>query len=426
MAVVLNPQITGLKESSTLAINARAKKMRNDGEKVFHWGFGQSPFSVHPKIQEALKENSDKAEYLPTLGLLGLRESIRSFYQERYHCDFPEECILIGPGSKELLFQAIFVLEGPLIIPSPSWVSYGPQAHIRGKQVISVPTKVENSYKISPEELEYACRVLAGDQQKIIIINNPNNPTGAVYTKEEVDAIVAVCRKNKVVVISDEIYSLVNFEGCDNHYSFLRAYPEGTLITSGMSKGFSAGGYRMGFAAGSKDLKPVIDCLAAMVSETFSAVTAPISFAAISAFDNDPEIMSYVEECGKIHKAVTEYMYNEFLAMKLVCPKPEGAFYLYPHFQNYRKELEKKSIYGSEDLCNYLLENHRIAVLPSTDFYCPDQDLAIRVASVDYDGDEVYRASKKYTSLPVDFVEKEIPQIKEACEELRKFVSSLL
>ena len=338
--LMLNHDVVHLKESSTLLINYTVKKLRHQGEKIVHFGFGQSPFPVHPKIVETLREHASEKSYLSTQGLIDLRKNISSFYKSEFGYDFKPENIIMGPGSKELLFQTLFVLEGTVIIPAPSWVSYGPQVSIRGKFISCVHTKEENSYKLMGEELEQLCQSLTA-QQKILIINSPNNPTGAVYTDDEIQAIVKVCRKHNIIVFSDEIYGQIDYTGTKKK-GFFHYYPERTVVTAGLSKSHSAGGYRLGFIATSEEMAPVIRCLSSMVSETFSAVSAPIQYAAITAYSGDPEIQEYVQDCSKIHEAAGMYLYRRFKAMNLNVPQPEGAFYLMPDFENHRSKLLEK------------------------------------------------------------------------------------
>jgi aspartate/methionine/tyrosine aminotransferase len=169
--IELNPDVVNLKESATLKINQLALKMRRAGETVYHYGFGQSPFPVHPKIIKKLQDHSHEKDYLPTLGLIELRDEICRYYKKEFNFDFSNDCVLVGPGSKELLFQALFVLEGDVIIPAPSWVSYGPQVNIRGKEITRIITKEENNYKLQANELDQTCNKL-DDNQKILIINS--------------------------------------------------------------------------------------------------------------------------------------------------------------------------------------------------------------------------------------------------------------
>ncbi|MBN22058.1 MAG: aminotransferase class I/II [Bdellovibrionaceae bacterium] len=421
---LLNPNILSLRESATLAINQTAKKLRSKGETVYHWGFGQSPFEVPQSIQDALKKASHHKEYLPTLGLLELREAISDFYHQQYGYSFHPDHILIGPGSKELIFQALFILEGPLLIPAPSWVSYGPQAQIRGKKVVPIQTQEKHGYKLQPEEFLETCKKLESESQKVLIINNPNNPTGSVYTDLEIQKISKICKEHNVIVISDEIYALCDFSGRE-YQGFSRYCPERTIVTGGLSKGLSAGGYRLGFLAAPGSMASVVKTLCAMVSETFSAVSAPIQYAAIPGFQNNKDIREYAQVCTSIHQVMGEYFHTRFTDMGLTCPLPEGAFYLFPNFEPFRQKLASIGIYNSNQLCHALLKSCRIAVLPASDFYCPNEMLAVRVATVDYNGANVFKSALQANSLDSAFVEKHCPQIKKGCDSLELFLKSL-
>lgn len=428
MEPILNTTIQKLKESATLAINQAAKKLRSEGKEVFHFGFGQSPFPVADLVQEELSRHTDKKEYLPTLGLEPLREAICSFYKRKYHYHFQPDCVLIGPGSKELIFQALFVLEGPVLIPAPSWVSYGPQAHIRGKQVHTILTRRENDYKLHPEDLEVACNLLLVNRQKILILNNPNNPTGTVYTDKEIRDISEVCKRHGIIVISDEIYALTDFSGRP-YRGFSTHYPEGTIVTGGLSKGHSAGGYRLGFLAVPPNMRSFMKCLMAMVSETFSAVSAPIQWAAMKAYTFDDSVSKYTELCTEVHRATGTYMHRRFTEMGLGCVKPEGAFYLFPDFHHYTRGWRKLGVDTAPKMCDYLLENLRIAVLPASDFYCPEDWLACRVATVDYPGEKVIQEARKFknpqSEINDSFVEKNCPNLKLGCDVLEDFLKKM-
>jgi aspartate aminotransferase len=427
----LNPLIEGLKESSTLAINIKARTARANGEDIVHFGFGQSPFPVHPKIQIALANNAFQKDYLPTKGLPELCVKIAEYHSHFFNYELDPNMILIGPGSKELIFQALYLLEGPVFVPAPSWVSYGPQLNIRGKKLIPILTKREDSYKLSADDLLQACKD-EGEGQKILILNNPSNPTGAVYTEDEVKQLSEVARNNKVIIISDEIYSLVNFSERP-YVGFHKYYPEGIIITSGLSKSHAAGGYRLGFIAAPPNMSNFMKCLCAMVSETFSAVSAPIQYAALEAYSTDYDLMSYVKQCARIHQACGQYLHRRFIEMGLNCPKPEGAFYLFPDFMPFKDKIVAKGLKTCSELANYLFDQHGVAVLPGEDFYYPEDYFGIRVASVDYDGDEVYSESLlpllklkvKQFELGDEFVEKFCPNIKKGADRIEEFIKTL-
>lgn len=419
----LNQDITGLKESATLKINQLALKMRREGEEVFHLGFGQSPFPVQEKIIKKLQIHAHEKDYLPTLGLEELREKIKKYYKNNFNYNFEIENICIGPGSKEMLFQVLFILNGPVIVPAPSWVSYGPQVNIRGKKITRVKTKEENSYKLQAAELEETCESL-GEGQKILIINSPNNPTGAVYTEQEMKSIAQVAQKNNVLIMSDEIYAEVDFTQ-KSKKGFYHFYPEGTLVTAGLSKAHSAGGYRMGFIATSAKLNPVIRALASLVSETFSAVSAPIQHAAVKAYDDDNEIKDYIQACTDIHQLCSEYLTKRFNDLKISTPKPDGAFYIMPNFEFYREKLALKGVKSSAHLCNLLLDECHVAVLPGSDFYLDDSELKVRVASVDYDGAKALKAYMDGAKLNEDFIAKYCPRLQGAMNSLETYFMSL-
>jgi aspartate/methionine/tyrosine aminotransferase len=214
----LNPQVNQVKESATLAINNQVKKLRAQGKDVCHFGFGQASFEIHDLIQASLKDHAAEKSYLPGQGLDKLRVAIAQFYQKKFNFNYSADDVLIGPGSKELLFQLLYMLEGPLIVPSASWVSYIPQAVLLKKDHYIADTFEKHNYCLQAEDLIKVCQnINAINQdkniQKILIINSPNNPTGAIYNKNNLEKLAIVCQEYNVIVISDEIYAGINFTG---------------------------------------------------------------------------------------------------------------------------------------------------------------------------------------------------------------------
>ena len=240
----INPLVLNLKESATLHINTTVKKLREEGHTVNHFGFGEAAFPVPELLQKGLSEHASHNEYLPTKGLPELRDAVCSYLRKEHRLDYDREDVFIGPGSKELIFQLSYLIEGYLLVPAPSWVSYGPQAALRGKRLVPIQTSREHSYRLRPEELDRACFNM-GQEQKLLILNNPNNPTGSVYPEDELQELAEICRAYNVLVISDEIYAGIDFTG-KPHASIARYYPEGTIVSTGLSKLFAGGGYRLG------------------------------------------------------------------------------------------------------------------------------------------------------------------------------------
>ena len=408
-----------------MAINSQAIKARLNGIDIFHFGFGQSPFPVHESIRAALKDNVHQKDYLPTFGLRELREQIRRFHQAHFSYDFIVENICIGPGSKELIFQILYILEGPIYVPAPSWVSYGPQANLRGKKIHEVITSVENSYKLQADELEDKIIELGEENlQKTLILNNPSNPTGAVYTDQEVKDLAQVCKKYKIIVISDEIYSLINFSK-RKYVGFLKYLPDQTIVSSGISKSHGAGGYRLGFMAIPKALETLVRPLAAMVSETFSAVSAPIQFAGVAAYQKDEKLEKSIQNATIIHELAGNYLAKRFIDMGLRCPIPEGAFYLFPDFQKYKAQLEEMGIKDSVELSKYLFKNYQVALLPGCDFYYPTDYFGLRVATVDYNGEEALKGLEENQKIDFDFIRRYCPSLIKGADQIELFLTQV-
>ncbi len=419
----LNPLVTCIKESATLAINLRAKELRRQGHNIAHFGFGQAAFPVPEILQQAVRDNADSNMYLPTQGMPELREAVSKYYQEEFNLAFPAEQICVGPGSKELIFQTLYLVEGALLVPAPSWVSYGPQASLRGKEVLPIETSRENSYKLTPDELDRACHKL-GQQQKLLILNNPNNPTGAVYTQEEINALAEICRAYQVIVISDEIYAGIDFTGTPQA-SMAKPYPEGTIVSGGLSKLFAAGGYRLGVMLFPKALSGIMNAIKAIISETFSCVSAPIQYAGLAAYSRFDELKPFVNRTREIYSFASHYLWERFIDMGLNCPEPQGAFYMFPDFDNFKFKLRKHGMYTGLALAERVLAEARVAILPGADFYFMATNLGARVASVDFDGRMVYDTWENRPADSKAVVDEMFPNLRDGCDRLENFLHGL-
>lgn len=419
----LNPNVASLKESATLDINLKALAMRRNGKEVFHFGFGQSPFPVPYALQEALCLNSDKKDYLPTRGLPALCDAVADYYKKEFNYNFTTNDVLVGPGSKELIFEVIYLMEGPVIVPAPSWVSYGPQASLRGKEIVPITTKRENSYKLTAEELDKTCHQL-GQKQKLLILNNPNNPTGAVYYEDEIKEIAAICRAYNVIVISDEIYAKIDFTDYPQS-SLVKHYPEGTIVSGGLSKSFAAGGYRLGVMLIPEPLHVILEAVKSIISETFSAVSAPIQYAALEAYGNFERVRPIIKKHSDIHKFASMYLYKRFKKMGLNCPKPKGSFYLFPDFENYAERLRSKGIITCNQLCADVQEKAHVAFLPGSDFYLPVTKLGVRVASVDFNGEEVLAKWNGEHEMDDEKTMELFPNLVKGCDSLENYLKAI-
>jgi len=381
--VHLNLNVRGLGESATLKINETCQQIAREGREVFRLGLGQSPFPVPRSVVEALQANAHQKDYLPVRGLRSLREAVAEFHRRRNGIEFSAEDVLVGPGSKELMFILQLVYYGDLVIPTPTWVSYAPQAHIIGRQIRWVPTQSENAWRLMPEELENLCRS-DPTRPRILIVNYPSNPTGGTYRREELKALARVARAHKVVLLSDEIYGELHHKG--QHVSIARYYPEGTIVSSGLSKWCGAGGWRIGTFCFPPSLRWLLDAMAVVASETFTATSTPIQHAAIRAFEGGLAIERYLVQSRRILSAIGRGLTRDLTRAGVLLEPPKGAFYLFCDFEPFRESLAGNGIFTSDQLCLRLLQQTGVALLPGSVFGRPQNELTARLAYVDFDG----------------------------------------
>ncbi|MEX0928661.1 MAG: aminotransferase class I/II-fold pyridoxal phosphate-dependent enzyme [Balneolales bacterium] len=382
----LNLNIRGLPLSATLAINERCYELQQKGRTIYKLGLGQSPFPVPLAVQEELRRNVHQKAYLPVKGLGILREAVAGYHTRKQGIDCSGDDVMIAPGSKELMFLLQMVYYGDLVIPTPSWVSYAPQAHIAGRPVRWLETNPDNGWRLCPDELENLCRQDT-DRARIVILNYPSNPTGYSYDESELKALAAVARKFRIVVLSDEIYGELHHKG--EHVSIARYYPEGTIVSGGLSKWCGAGGWRLGTFTFPKALGKLKNAMAVIASETYTSTCAPIQYAAVKAFEGGDDIEAYLTKSRSVLSTLGNHLASRLNDAGVIVGKPEGGFYLFPDFSPFKEALAKKGIIGSTALCERILEDTGVAMLPGSVFGRPEEELTARIAYVDFDGEKV-------------------------------------
>jgi aspartate aminotransferase len=386
----LNPNVAGLEPSATLAINERSAQLISEGREIIRLGLGQSPFPVPPSVADALRQNAHQKAYLPVQGLPELCDAIAGYFHRTQGLGYSAEQILVGPGTKELMFLLQLVYAGDLVIPAPSWVSYAPQAGILGRDVRWLHTDFDNGLRLTPETLESLCQA-EPDRPRLLILNYPCNPTGATYSADQLEAIADVARQFGVLILSDEIYSGLDFDG--RHVSIARFYAEGTIVSDGLSKWCGAGGWRLGAFAFPKTLDWLQHAMVAVASETFTSVSAPVQYAAIKGFSGGDEIDDYVDRSRKILRSLLSFATNRLRDAGATVCEPQGAFYLFPQFDT----ASPRFVQGGRpstagELCNQILDDTGVAVLPGNDFGRPPTELVVRIAAVDFDGEAALNA----------------------------------
>ena len=379
---VVHPHLASLGESPTLAIHERSRALARGGRRIYRIGFGQSPFPVPERVVAALRRHAARKEYLPVRGLEELRQAVAEHHRRLDGIDADADGVMIGPGSKELIFLLQLVFRGEVLIPSPSWVSYAPQARILGRRPRTVETTFEDRWKVDPDRLEAACA--EGEGPWLLILNDPNNPVGNAYSEPELADLAETARRLRVLVLADEIYGRLHFSG--RHVSIARFYPEGTIVSSGLSKWCGAGGWRLGTFVFPARLAGLHEAMGAVASETFTAASAPIQYAAVEAFRGGGDVERYLADCRRVLAALGRRCAAILRAVGVRLHEPEGGFYLFPDFSPFAESLAARGVADSPALCERLLADTGVVTLPGLPFGRPREELTARLCFVDFDG----------------------------------------
>lgn len=353
--------------SPTLSIDAQAKKMIAAGENVINFGAGEPDFDTPEHIKQAAVEALQKGmtRYTPVGGTPALKEAIVKKFKEDNGLDYPPEQIVVSCGAKHSLYNAIQVLCEPgdeIILPAPYWVSYLEQIKLAGGRPVIVQTRAENGFKLTVEELE----TVVSPRTRMIILNSPGNPTGAVYTREELAALGEVLLKRGITIISDEIYEKLIYDGLE-HVSIASLDPglkELTVVINGVSKAYAMTGWRIGYAAAPA---PAARAMADLQSHSTSNPTSIAQAASVAALTGTQEpLKAMVVEFNRRR----DYMLERLLAIPGVsCFRPGGAFYLFPSIERLIGRAYKgKTISSASDLAAILLAEARVAVVPGVAF----------------------------------------------------------
>jgi len=408
---MLKNLVKNLKPSSTLKINEISKNLEKEGKNIFKFGFGQSPFPVPKNLINELRNNAHQNKYLPMQGLEELRKSVAEYTSTKKNFSYTHDNVIIGPGSKELMFLLHIAFEGEIILPIPSWVSYAPQAILGRNKIQMLQTKRENNWFPTSSEIE---QVILKDKKKnyLLFLNSPNNPSGQIC--DNLEEISEITKKYNLIILSDEIYSEISFD--KNYRSISNFCPEKTIISTGLSKWCGAGGWRLGYFIIPDELKIIKDTLNVLASETFSAVSAPIQYAAIQAYKGNHD--DYIKSSRNILKAVGNYVYDKLKSNKILINKPQGGFYLMPEFVT-------KKFNSSSEMCNDILNKTGVALLPGSDFGFDKKKLIVRLSFTDFDGNNFMNEYEKKNDLNEDMIKKFAPKIVEGAEKLKKWSETI-
>lgn len=363
MEIKLAGRVKTLTPSSTLAITAKAKELKAAGHDVIGLGAGEPDFNTPQHIIDAATRsmNEGHTKYTPSAGLPALKEEIIKKFKRDQGLDYELSEIVVGSGAKHVLYTLFQVLldEGDeVIIPIPYWVSYPEQVKLAGGVPVFVEGPESNQFKITPEQLRNAIT----ERTKAVIINSPSNPTGMIYTKDELSALGQVCLEKDVLIVSDEIYEKLVY-GENEHVSIAQLsskLKEQTIIINGVSKSHSMTGWRIGYAAGNKE---IIKAMTNLASHSTSNPTTTAQYGAIAAYAGPQD---EVEVMRKAFESRLDAIYEKLIQVPgFTCIKPQGAFYLFPNAQ---KAAEMTGFNTVDEFAAALLEEAKVAVIPGSGF----------------------------------------------------------
>ncbi|MBD3562143.1 pyridoxal phosphate-dependent aminotransferase, partial [Planktothrix sp. FACHB-1355] len=358
----LAARVEKVQPSLTLAIAAKAKAMKATGIDVCSFSTGEPDFDTPEHIKAAAKQALDegKTKYGPAAGEPKLREAIAHKLKTENHLAYSADNVIVTNGGKHSLFNLILALIDPgeeVIIPAPYWLSYPEMVRLASGEPIIVPTDEKNNYKITPEQLRQAIT----PKTRLFILNSPSNPTGVVYTPDEIKALAEVVVEKDIWVVSDEIYEKIIYDGAE-HLSIGAVSPQAfdrTLISNGFAKGYSMTGWRIGYLAGPVE---IIKAASTIQGHSTSNVCTFAQYGAIAALTSPQDC---VEEMRQAFAKRRQVMLERLRAIPgLSCPTPDGAFYLFINIS--------KTGLTSLEFCDALLENQQVAAIPGIAFGADD------------------------------------------------------
>ncbi|WP_026332212.1 pyridoxal phosphate-dependent aminotransferase [Deinococcus apachensis] len=357
----LSERARSLKPSATVAVSSRALELRRAGVDVISMSVGEPDFDTPPHIKAAAIRaiESGKTKYTAVNGIPELREAISAKFARENSLEYAPSDVTVTSGGKQALFNAFFALLNPgdeVLIPAPYWVSYPEMVALTGAVPVPVPTTPESGFILDPEELE----VRVTPRTRMIVLNSPGNPTGAVFPTEVLEAVAGVAQRHNLVIVTDEMYEHLVYDA--EQVSIGRYAPEHTLTVNGASKAYAMTGWRIGYAGGPK---AVIAAMNAFQSQSTSNASSVSQYAALAALNEYEETARFIEMARRAYRERRDRIVAGLNGLGLPTPTPQGAFYVMTDTARlHPDELEAARL---------LLDEARVAVVPGTDFAAPGQ-----------------------------------------------------
>ena len=370
MALTLSRKAMAVKPSSTLAITAKAKELMSKGIDVVGFGAGEPDFNTPDNICEAaIKAIKDGfTKYTPAEGTLELRKAVCEKFQKFNNINYEPSQIVVSNGGKHSLtniFEAILNPGDEVIIPAPYWLSYPEIVRLADGVPVIIHGEKANNYKVTAAQIEAACT----EKTKAFILNSPSNPSGMIYTREELEEIAELAVRKDFYVVSDEMYEHLIYEGEAISIASLNdEIYKRTITCSGVAKSYSMTGWRIGFTGSSKEIAKLMGSLQSHQTSNPNSIAQKAAYEAL--IGPQDSVYKMREEFRKRR----DYMYERISAMKLIsCLKPQGAFYMFIDVSELlKKEYNGQVIGDVSNLAKILIEDFNVAVIPCQDFGCPD------------------------------------------------------
>jgi len=368
---MLADRISRLNESATMKMAAETIRLKSNGIDIINLGIGEPDFSTPELVKQAAKKAIDenRTHYTLNRGLLELREIISNYLKDDFDISYSADEIIVTNGAKQALFNSILTLvnrDDEVIVPTPAWPSYPELVNLTGGQVLNINTEFSNNFKITAEQLKNSI----GPKTKALLFCNPNNPSGTVYNRQEVEALVDVLKNTNVYVISDEIYGKLIYDNYEyvSFGKYREVLDNRVIVLQGASKAFAMTGWRLGFAAGPNDIIKAADLVQ---SHSTSNVSSISQYAAIEAFSS---VREDVQQMILTFDERRRYMISFLNGIKgLFFAEPLGAFYIFPKIDYfYGTASDGTRIENSTDLALYLLKNAHVATVPGKGFNAED------------------------------------------------------
>ena len=362
----------------TLAMSAKAAELKAAGENVISFGVGEPDFITPAHIIQAAKDALDAGhtKYVAAAGLPALKKAVCKKFKNDNGLDYDPSQIIISNGAKHSIFNAVFATIDPgdeVIIPAPYWLTYPEVVKCCGGVPVYVTSTRESGFKVTAEQLEAAVT----PKTKMLIFNSPCNPTGVVYTEEEIRKIAAVCEKHDILVLADEIYEKLIYGG-QKHFSIGSVSPkmkELTITVNGVSKSYAMTGWRLGYLAAAPEIAKAISSFQSHATSNVNTIT---QYASIAALEGPTAPMEEMVKAFGERRDRMMHILDEMKPLGLDYVKPDGAFYVMLLCDKfYGKSYEGKVINGSMDMTEMLLTHAKVALTPGI---CFGDDACVRLS----------------------------------------------